>query len=74
MDAHSLLKLASELRKAQKDYFTTRDSLVLKRAKSLEKRFDYELANYFYQHDDPQEIAQNNSQMELFDLPLEPLI
>lgn len=38
----SIIALAVEMRKAQKEYFKTRDYVALRQSKILEKRFDEE--------------------------------
>ncbi len=38
----SVIALAVEMRKAQKEYFKTRDYVALRQSKILEKRFDEE--------------------------------
>ena len=65
------MQLVREMRKAQKEYFKTRDKDVLAKSKQLEKRVDdeikkEELANNTQELD---KIAQFNSrQQKLFDL------
>lgn len=41
----SIIALAVEMRKAQKEYFKTRDYVALRQSKILEKRFDEEAQN-----------------------------
>ena len=43
---HPFLALVAELRQAQRDYFTTRTSGDLKRAKELEAKVDKALDHY----------------------------
>lgn len=43
MDAKEFYAKVAEMRKAQKDYFRTRDALVLKNAKALEREIDAEI-------------------------------
>ena len=41
------IKLVAEMRKAQKDFFKTRDSTYLRKSKALEKKVDEELQKHF---------------------------
>lgn len=46
MKANEILELVAEMRKAQREYFRTRDHEVLRKSKALEKRVDNEIAQY----------------------------
>lgn len=48
------IKLVAEMRKAQKDFFKTRDSTYLKKSKALEKKVDEEIQKHFT-NEPPQE-------------------
>ena len=67
------MQLVREMRKAQKEYFKTRDKDVLAKSKQLEKRVDAEIKKEEALAEENQEqldkIAQFNSrQQKLFDL------
>lgn len=61
MDAKEFYAKVAEMRKAQKDYFKTRDVLVLKNAKALEREIDEEIKRVFGPID-----KQNDEQLKLF--------
>ena len=54
------MQLVREMRKAQKDYFKTRDRNVLAKSKQLEKRVDDEIKK--------EEGLANTPQQKFFDL------
>ena len=66
------MQLVREMRKAQKDYFKTRDKDVLAKSKQLEKRVDDEIKKEEAVAENQEQldkIAQFNSrQQKLFDL------
>ena len=61
MNAKEFFDKVVEMRKAQKDYFKTRDVLVLKNAKALEREIDEEIKRVFGPID-----KQNDEQLKLF--------
>ena len=61
MNAKEFFDKVVEMRKAQKDYFKTRDVLVLKNATALEREIDEEIKRVFGPID-----KQNDEQLKLF--------
>ena len=66
------MQLVREMRKAQKEYFETRDRNVLAKSKQLENRVDYEIKKEEALANNTQELDKialfNSRQQKLFDL------
>ncbi len=53
MSPDELIRLAVEMREAQREYFRTRDRDALKYSKALEQRFDREAKAYLHGPEEP---------------------
>lgn len=73
MEPIELLKLARELRTAQKTYFRTRTTTALNACKKIEKQFDKELEKFFNPSTQLCFDDFNTLPMDIFDKPLEKL-
>lgn len=66
------MQLVREMRKAQKEYFKTRDKDVLAKSKQLEKRVDDEIKNEVAVAENQEQLDKialfNSRQQKLFDL------
>lgn len=58
MDSRTFFDKVAEMRKMQKEYFSKRDSLVLKKCKEIEKEIDAEIERV--------NKVMNDKQMNLF--------
>ena len=68
-----LLKLARDMRKAQKEYYRLRTQTALNKAKQIEKQFDKELEAFFNPSKQLCFEDFNTQPAPWLDIPLEPL-
>lgn len=68
-----LLKLAREMRKAQKEFYRLRTQTALNKARALEKQFDKEADAYFNPSKQLCFEDFNTQPAPWLDIPLEPL-
>ncbi len=73
MEPIEVIKLAREMRKAQKEYFRTRTTTALNKSKALEKQFDKEAERILNPSTQLCFEDFNTSPVPWADIPLEPL-
>ena len=73
MESIEIIKLAREMRTAQKEYFRTRTTTALTKARRLEKDFDKAVGQFFNPSKQLCFDNFNTQPFPSFDIPLEPL-
>ena len=73
MEPLEIIKLAREMRTAQKEYFRTRTTTSLTKTRSLEKSFDKAVEQFFNPSRQLCFENFNTQSFPSFDIPLEPL-